>query len=131
MLNDGRLRFGVYNGGFDTLDSPAGQNDGNWHHVVATQSGSGMKLFLDDNLVDQNGVSSNQGYSGYWRVGGDNLGAWPDRPNSDYFSGTIDEVAIYGGALVGHPGRRPLPGVRPQWPGRGRPRDGDHLAGRR
>ena len=99
MLNDGRLRFGVYNGGFDTLDSPAGQNDGNWHHVVATQSGSGMKLFLDDNLVDQNGVSTNQGYSGYWRVGGDNLGAWPDRPNSDYFAGTIDEVAIYGGAL--------------------------------
>ena len=58
-----------------------------------------MKLFLDNNLVGQNGVSTNQGYSGFWRVGGDNLGAWPDRPSSDYFAGTIDEVAIYGGAL--------------------------------
>ena len=99
MLNGGRLRFGVYNGGFDTIDSPPGQNDGTWHHVVATQSASGMRLFLDNNLVGQNDVSTNQGYAGYWRVGGDNLNAWPDRPSSDYFAGTIDEVAIYGGAL--------------------------------
>ncbi len=99
MLNGGRLRFGVYNGGFDVVDSPAGQNDGNWHHVVAMQDSSGMKLYLDNNLVGQNSVSANQEYPGYWRVGGDNLGAWPDRPNSDYFAGTIDEVAIYSGAL--------------------------------
>ena len=72
-----------------------------------------MTLYVDDNLVGSNGVTTNQGYGGYWRVGGDNLNAWPDQPSSAYFNGTIDEVAIYDGTAVGHPGRRPLPGVRP------------------
>lgn len=100
MTNDGRLIFGVYNGGFDTITSGAGQNDGAWHHVVAMQGPSGMALYLDDTLVGTNAVSSNQGYGGYWRVGGDNLGWWPDQPDSGYFAGAIDEVAVYGAPLT-------------------------------
>jgi hypothetical protein len=100
MLNDGRLVFGVYNGGFDTLYTPNGYNDGQWHHVVAEQGSTGMSLYVDDHLAGSNAVSANQGYDGYWRVGGDNLGAWPDRPNSDYFAGTIDEIAIYASPLT-------------------------------
>ena len=68
--------------------------------MVATQGPSGMALYVDDNLVGTNAQANNQGYNGYWRVGGDNLGAWPDRPTSDYFSGTIDEVAIYAAPLT-------------------------------
>jgi hypothetical protein len=100
MTDSGRLEFGVYNGSFDIVRSAAGQNDGSWHHVVATQDSSGMKLYLDDALVDSNGVTTNQGYGGYWRVGGDNLAFWPDRPTSDWFAGTIDEVAVYANALT-------------------------------
>lgn len=99
MTNDGRLIFGVYNGGFDTIYTQTAFNDSQWHHVVATQGASGMALYVDDHLIGTNGVSSNQGYNGYWRVGGDNLNAWPDQPSSAYFAGTIDEVALYDSVL--------------------------------
>jgi len=39
-------------------------------------------------------------YEGYWRVGGDSLAGWPNRPSSDYFDGTIDEPAVYPRALT-------------------------------
>ncbi|HEV2888720.1 MAG TPA: Ig-like domain-containing protein, partial [Jatrophihabitans sp.] len=55
--------------------------------------------YVDNHLVGSNAVSANQNYSGYWRVGGDNLNAWPDQPSSAYFAGTIDEVAIYDSVL--------------------------------
>lgn len=97
--DDGRLNFGVYNGGFDLLTTTAALNDDQWHQAVGTQDGSGMKLYVDGQLVAQNGVTTNQGYGGYWRVGGDNLNAWPNRPSSDNFAGNLDEVAIYGSAL--------------------------------
>ena len=99
MLNDGRIVFGVYNGGFDTIYSPSALNDGQWHHVVATQGPAGMALYVDATRVGRNGVTSNQGYDGYWRVGGDNLGAWPDQPASNFFAGTIADAAVYPTAL--------------------------------
>ncbi|HEV2886147.1 MAG TPA: LamG domain-containing protein, partial [Jatrophihabitans sp.] len=99
LTNDGRLVFGVYNNGFDTVYSPAGLADGQWHQVVASQGPTGMRLYVDNHLVGSNAASANQAYSGYWRVGGDNLNAWPDQPSSAYFAGTIDEVAIYDSVL--------------------------------
>ena len=100
LTNDGRLIFGVYNGGFDLVSTPAGLNNGQWHHVVAMQGPAGMAMYVDDQLIGTNGVTGNQAYPGYWRVGGDNLNAWPNRPSSDYFAGTIDEVAVYDGPLT-------------------------------
>jgi hypothetical protein len=32
---------------------------------------------------------------GYWRVGADNVDGWPDQPTSNYFGGTISDVAFY------------------------------------
>jgi chitodextrinase len=100
MTNDGRLIFGVYNGSFDTVTTAPGLNDDQWHYVVATQGAGGMRLYVDDVLVGQNGVTTNQGYQGYWRVGGDNLNFWPDQPTSAYFAGDVDEIALYPGALT-------------------------------
>ncbi|HET7901327.1 MAG TPA: Ig-like domain-containing protein, partial [Candidatus Nanopelagicales bacterium] len=100
MTNDGRIVFGVYNGGFDTLYSPTALNDGQWHHVVATQGAAGMALYVDATRVGRNGVTTNQAYDGYWRVGGDNLGAWPDQPSSNFFAGTIADVAVYPTAIT-------------------------------
>ena len=51
-----------------------------------------------------------QAYTGYWRVGGDNLNAWnldpwgsnsqgTTQPHSFYFNGTIGDVAVYPVAL--------------------------------
>ena len=101
MRNDGRLVFGVYPNSVKTVTSSQSYRDGNWHHVVASQSAAGMKLYVDGVLVgSDSSVTTAQGYSGYWRVGGDNLSGWPDRPTSDWFNGQIDEVAVYSDALT-------------------------------
>ena len=99
MTNDGRLTFGVYNGGFDTINTPSAYNDGQWHHVVATQGSAGMALYLDGVRVGKNPVTTSENYTGYWRIGGDNLNAWPNQPSSSAFAGSIDEFAVYGTAL--------------------------------
>ncbi|WP_114559659.1 PKD domain-containing protein [Desertihabitans aurantiacus] len=99
MTNSGRLYFGAYPGSVQVVSSPQSYNDGAWHHVVATQSSAGMRLYVDGTEVGANGVTGAQSYTGYWRVGGDNLGGWPDSPSSTWFGGAIDEFAVYGSAL--------------------------------
>ncbi|GAA3476964.1 LamG domain-containing protein [Streptomyces yanii] len=100
MRNDGRLIFGVYSGGTRTITTSGAYNDGAWHHVVATQGSSGMALYVDGQLRASNILyTANENYNGYWRVGGDNLSSWPNRPTSDFFAGQIDETAVYPTAL--------------------------------
>ncbi|HEX8510950.1 MAG TPA: PKD domain-containing protein [Propionibacteriaceae bacterium] len=100
MDNAGRLNFGVYNGTVNTIRSAAPVNDGQWHHVAASLSSAGMVMYVDGVKVGSRAsVTTGQAYSGYWRVGADNLNAWSDQPSSSYFNGTIDEVAIYPTAL--------------------------------
>ncbi|MDX3075369.1 LamG-like jellyroll fold domain-containing protein [Streptomyces sp. MI02-7b] len=100
MTNDGRLVFGVYTGATNTITSSTSYNDGTWHHVVATQDGGGMKLYVDGALTGTNPQTSNENYTGYWRAGGDNLNGWPLQPSSNYFNGQIDETAVYPAALT-------------------------------
>lgn len=100
MSDSGQLTFGIYTNGTRTVTSPSAYNDGQWHHVVASMGPAGMSLVVDGISVGKNAsVTSGQPFDGYWRVGGDNLGGWPNRPTSNYFAGTIDEVAIYGAPL--------------------------------
>ncbi|MGY3126529.1 PKD repeat protein [Agrococcus sp. UYP33] len=101
MQNDGRLTFGVYPGQVRTVSSSAAYNDGGWHHAVATQGPGGIALYVDGALVGQDAsVTGAQDYSGYWRIGGDNLNGWSAQPSSASFRGAIDEVAVYGSALT-------------------------------
>ncbi|WP_420120741.1 PKD domain-containing protein [Nakamurella sp.] len=96
MDNAGRIFFGVYPNGVRTLNSNPGYNDGQWHQITATLGPDGMKLYIDGKLVGQRADTTwGQGFTGYWRVGGDNIGGWPNQPASNYFNGAIDEVAIY------------------------------------
>ncbi|WP_069169309.1 LamG domain-containing protein [Streptomyces griseus] len=100
MRDDGRLVFGVYAGGARTVTTPAAYNDGTWHHVVATQGTGGMALYVDGQLRAFSSLyTTNENYAGYWRVGGDNLSGWPNRPTSNFFAGQIDETAVYPTAL--------------------------------
>lgn len=100
MRNDGRLMFGVYSGGYRTVTTPASYNDGAWHHVVATQGPGGVALYVDGQLRASNFLyTGNRSYVGYWRVGGDNLAGWPNRPTSNFFAGQVDETAVYPTAL--------------------------------
>lgn len=45
-------------------------------------------------------VTSAQPFTGYWRIGGDNVSGWPSSPSSNYFSGSLSDVAIYSQALT-------------------------------
>jgi PKD repeat protein len=97
MDNNGRILFGTHAGAARTIMSPATYNNNQWHHVVASLGGDGgQRLFIDGQLVAQNtNVISGEYYNGYWRIGGDRLSGWTNRPTSYWFAGTIDEVAVY------------------------------------
>ncbi|MFU8946826.1 LamG-like jellyroll fold domain-containing protein [Mycetocola zhadangensis] len=100
MINSGALIFGVYTGGVAYLQTPATYNDGTWHHVVGLQDSTGMKLYVDGTLVGSNSTATNQAFTGFWRIGGGNLNSWPSQPSNSYFTGTLDEVAVYSHSLT-------------------------------
>jgi len=95
METGGQLTFGVWTGQTNTITTAASFNDGAWHHMVATQSSDGMKLYVDGTLRGTNSQASAQAYSGYWHVGGDVT--WGPQP---WFAGAIDEVAVYSSVLT-------------------------------
>ncbi|WP_394553141.1 LamG-like jellyroll fold domain-containing protein [Agromyces sp. MMS24-JH15] len=95
MQDDGRLVFGTWTGFTNTVTTDQPFNDGAWHHVVATQSSAGMKLYVDGALAGTNPQTQAQGYDGYWRAGGDVT--WGS--SSPWFDGVIDEFAVYPIAL--------------------------------
>ncbi len=106
MNNAGQIYFGVRPdmGTRVTINSPGNYRDNQWHHVVATLAGDGMKLYIDGNQVATNSaVTKAQVYRGYWRIGGDRLTNWPSTPTREAITANIDEVAVYPKALtVGH-----------------------------
>ncbi|MFD7097272.1 DNRLRE domain-containing protein [Streptomyces xanthophaeus] len=95
MTNNGRLVFGVYTGATRTITTAAAYNDNQWHHVVATQGPGGMTLYVDGVQRGTLNVTTHENFAGYWHVGGDSLGGWPDRPTSEYWAGQLDESAVY------------------------------------
>ena len=95
MADNGTVRFGVYNGGTYTVASKSALNDGKWHHLVGTMQPGELLFYVDGVLQGKSSPSAAQGFSGYWRIGGDNINGWPSAPTSAYFSGLIDDVAIY------------------------------------
>ncbi|MBG6212507.1 MAG: PKD domain-containing protein [Cryobacterium sp.] len=97
MQDDGRLVFGTWTGQANTVVTDASYNDGQAHYVVAEQSSDGMALYVDGALVGTNPQTGAQGYSGYWRIGGDNT--WGS--SSPWFAGTLDDVAVYPHLLSG------------------------------
>jgi len=100
MDNSGHLIFGVYPGSAQTIQSTDTYNDGKWHLAAASLGPDGMHLYVDGEQVAQRAdVTTGQSYTGYWRIGGDNLGGWPSGPTSSYFSGSIDEFAVFSGVL--------------------------------
>ena len=102
MTDTGKVIFGVYPGGFQSLSSTDAYNDGAWHQAVGQVGAGGMKLFVDGELVASNAaITTAESYSGWWRVGYDNLNGWPNAPTSYFFSGTVDDAVVYSSALSG------------------------------
>ena len=104
MDNSGRILFGVKSSGSNaTVVGPKAYNDGQWHHVVATLGPDGMRLYVDgERTGSRTDVTKGHDVWGYWRLGGDNLSGWPNRPTSAYLAGDIDDVAVYHRVLSHH-----------------------------
>lgn len=98
----GRIRFGVFpatdgpnKGETRILATGTAYNDGAWHHVAARLSAEGQALFLDGvKVASDPATTTGFPYSGFWRVGYDNFGAWDDRPTNYHFRGSLDEIRV-------------------------------------
>jgi hypothetical protein len=98
MLDSGQLSFGVYDGGAThVVTSAAAYNDSTWHLATATFSGTaGMTLYVDGVQVGRDATSKTaQNFTGYWRIGYDSLGGWPNAPTSSYFMGAVAHAAVF------------------------------------
>nr|WP_246324242.1 LamG domain-containing protein [Petropleomorpha daqingensis] len=96
MTNGGLLAFGVYNGGYYTVTSSTTYNDGRWHLATGTFSpGTGMAFYVDGTLIGTNtSTTAAENSTGYWRVGYDSLGSWPNVPTSSYFAGSVAHAVV-------------------------------------
>ena len=98
----GLLVFGVYPNAVKTISSTTTVADGRWHHAIGTLSAAGQMLYLDGQLVATNtGVTTAQTFTGYWRIGYDNLTGWTNAPTNAFFTGSLAWAATYPYALTG------------------------------
>ncbi len=67
-------------------------NDGNWHHVATTWDGVVRRIYLDGTQAAIDAPGSNGATTANFRIGSTN--------NAEFFSGTLDDVAIYNNALT-------------------------------
>lgn len=69
-----------------------GINDTGWHHLVGTKNGATIKVYID--AVDKTTSTTN-----HTMANSPNAVTIGNRASADWFSGTVDEVAIYATAL--------------------------------
>jgi len=78
---------------------PGRRRQPNGAGVPGGLSPAGIALYADGALVASNpAVTAAQNYTGYWRIGYDNLTGWPGATANRYFTGSL--------AWPGHGARR-------------------------
>ncbi|MDR6944763.1 DUF2341 domain-containing protein [Mucilaginibacter pocheonensis] len=103
MNNSGQLYFGVKPGStYNTINTTASYADGTWHHAVVTMSSTnGASMYVDGALQASDATMTSAGaYAGYWRVAYDNLASWTSAPTNYFFSGSLDDIAVYNTELT-------------------------------
>jgi signal peptidase I len=102
MTKTGAVGFGMGGNNNNVASSKTTYNDGQWHLVDAELSSSGMTLYVDAlDIATKGSVRSGLNESGYWHIGYDDLSNMGNQaPGSNYFKGSLDEVAIYNTALT-------------------------------
>ena len=88
----GKLEFGINDGGWVSLISNTSINDGQWHHVAASKSGSSISLYVDGELDNTGTVGSSPS------VDQTDIGVLFNggiREADSYFTGNIDEVRLW------------------------------------
>lgn len=113
MDGAGKVWFGVYNGGYFTVSSPAALNNGAWHMAAATMGAGGMALWIDGVKVGTSANTAGETTAGWFRAGCGNLGGWGDswtggnnptnstNPTQNRpFAGSLDEISIWQSVLT-------------------------------
>lgn len=97
MTATGALYLGVAPGAVKKYVSTTNvYNDGNWHQAIGTLGAGGLKLYVDGSLIASDAtVTAAESYSGYWRIGYDDIATWPAAPSSFFFQGTLDDAIVY------------------------------------
>lgn len=96
MHDDGTITFGTKPSSIHSITTASSYNDGSWHHLAASLGSSGLLLYVDGIREGTDAATTTAGsYSGYWRMGYDNLSGWPSAPTSNYLAGSIDEARVY------------------------------------
>ena len=101
---DGKLYARLWNGGGDSpIVTPAAVNDGSWHRVILTDSGSTQTLYLDGNTIGSyTGAATDDTSWPYSEayVGTGESSGWPATTGGWMpFIGDIDDVTVYNGVL--------------------------------
>lgn len=97
MTSTGRLVAGVAPGRQKKyLTTSASYNDDKWHLATLKLGSGGFTLYVDGEETNSvSNVRSAENYSGYWRIGHDDLDTWPNEPSSFFFRGALDDALIY------------------------------------
>ena len=94
----GHLVGGIYNTSAGTTEEVVSSmvvNDGAWHFAVFSFGPDGENLYVDGVLAGSNSAGTTaQVYNGWWSIGYQHTTYWPDRPTSDYFTGSLAAVGI-------------------------------------
>lgn len=106
--SNGLLRFGVYPNSYQGLITTGTYHDGNWHHVIATQSSStGMSLMVDGGTRLTNDVKNAESLNTNrrWICGMGSLWDYPDKPSVFKVRGAMQDVRVYSRSLTENEGR--------------------------
>jgi hypothetical protein len=95
FINPTNIQIWTPNGGNLTVPYPYASNE--WHHVAAVANGTNLKIYFDGALQNTGGTATgNYGSSGFgFNIGGGGI----FDANTNFFQGTIDEVAAFARAL--------------------------------
>jgi RHS repeat-associated protein len=102
--SDGKLYGHFWNGTVPGMSSPGKVNDGNWHFVVLSGSGTSQALYLDGRQVGTlSGQIANTDPLEMIGTGVFNDDGWPAAPTGivwNHFNGSVGEVALYHSQLT-------------------------------
>ena len=99
----GVLRFGKRpSGGTITPFAVASgtYNDGHWHHVLCTYSGTTGTIYIDGVSTVSTTIATASFVSGFWRVSSNQSGTTPSGASQAVGDETIADVAVYDGTVL-------------------------------
>lgn len=99
MTDGGRLVFALHDSDTTSISSTSSYDDGKWHHVAATLGASGMRLYVEGEVIDSGSSSAADPIT---RVLADRL-EQPrrptPRPTSHYFAAQLAYATVYNSSL--------------------------------